>query len=287
MLLRGTGRGTFAAPAAVPGDWSGYDWFAGGADHTRDGLPDLIALRSDGALVILPSRGDGTLAPALGPVRNGSGLARAVGVGQLTGDPAPDLLSVGDDGALVVVPSRGTFDLGAPVDTGRSFQSGNRLMNAGDFDGDGHGDVLMRRRRGPVQLFRGDGTGRLAAPVRIGGRWFRRFDDLRVTGDVTGDKRPDVIGVRRDGVTMVWPGRGASKVGTGFEVKVADEGPTASFDASAYGWQIPVSDLRRRGPADLVVRVPETGLVYRVNGTRRGARPPRYLGELRGYDLGG
>jgi len=286
-LIRGTGRGRFAAPAAVAGDWSGYRWFAGGVDHTGDGRPDLLARRGN-ALVVLQSRGDGTLAPALGPVRAAKNLTKPVGTAQFTGASTADLLTVTDAGALVVVPSRGTFDVGSPIDTGQSFKGGNLLINAGDFDGDGRGDVLMRRRRGPVVLFRGNGAGRLAAPVRIGGRWFRRYDDLRVTGDVTGDKRPDLIGVRRaDGVTRVWPGNGAKKVSAAFEAEVVDESTTASFDAGSYDWRISISDLRRKGPSDLVVRSAENGWLYRVNGTRKGTRGPRYLGELRGYDLGG
>ncbi|HYH35100.1 MAG TPA: FG-GAP-like repeat-containing protein [Nocardioides sp.] len=287
FLHRGLGGGAFEARAQVAGDWTGFDWLVGGVDYTGDAVPDLVARRTDGALMVLPSRGHGTLGRALGPVRGSDGLTMITGAGQVTGNEAPDLLAARSDGALVVVENRGTFNVGRPVDTGQSFSRGNLLLNAGDFDGDGHGDVILRRRVGSLWLYRGNGAGRLAAPVWIGGkRPFRKVSDLRVVPDVTGDDRYDVVGRAAGGKPMVWPGNGDGRLGTGYAVRiVGDRAP--AVDLSGYDWVVEVSDLRRRGPADLVVR-DRSGYLYRLDGRRRGFRGPHYLGEgTKIYDLAG
>jgi hypothetical protein len=287
FLHRGRGGGTFGARHRVAGDFSGYDHLVGGVDYTGDAIPDLVARRTDGVLVLLPSRGRGTLGRALGPVLRTPGLENITGVGQVVGNDAPDLLAAKGD-ALVVVRNRGGFDLGAPIDTGQSFERGGLLLNAGDFTGDGHGDVIMRRRGGALVIFVGDGTGRLAAPVWFGpAKVFRPVTDLRVVKDVTGDGRPDLMGRDADGQSTVWPGNGADRVspGSGIDVvAVTDARPTV--DRTVYDWEVPVSDLRGWGPADVLVR-DRDGHLYRINGTRRGYSAPRYLGEVTGYDLGG
>jgi hypothetical protein len=284
FLHRGLARRTFSGREPL-GRWRGVSWLAGGGDYSGDGVPDLVARRRDGALMVLPSRRDGSLGRPVGPVR-GPGLSTFSGAGQLVGDEAPDLLATRTDGALVVVPNRGTYNLGSPIDTGQSFGRGNLLLNAGDFSGDGHGDVIMRRRNGSLWLFAGHGDGRLSAPVRIAGRRpFRTVSGLRVTTDVTGDGRHDVVGRMADGEVRVWPGSGAEPLGGGEAVTVAAS-PTPKLARSRYDWVVATSDLRGRGPGDVVARDGK-GHLYRLNGNKRGFRPPHYLGEAVGFDLGG
>jgi hypothetical protein len=284
FLHRGRGDGTFTARTTVAGTWTGYDWFSGGVDYNLDGVPDLIGRRTDGRLMVLPARGDGTLAPAFGPVLRDFDLGVISGAGQVVGDSAPDLVAV-RDGALVAVRNRGRFDLGRPIDTGQSFGGGNLLLNAGDFDGSGEGDVIMRRRRGAIVLYRGNGTGRLKEPVRIGGRQFGKVTGLRTVADVTGDGKPDLMGVK-DATTTVWPGNGADPVGDGQATEVKDDTRTPA-NRSAYDWVIEVGDLQLKGQGDLVVRDRDTGGLYRVNGLRDGLTAPRYLGEGGSWNLGG
>ena len=284
-LHRGLGNGRFAARTQVAGDYDDVDWLVGGVDYTADGTPDLVVRRTSGELVLLPARGDGTLGRAVGPVANGASLDMISGAGQLTGNKAPDLVAAGPDGALVVVANRGTFDVGPPLDTGRSFARGDLLLNAGDFDADGDGDVIMRRRIGSLWLYRGRGNGRLMEPQWIGGkRPFRTVSGLRVVADVTGDDTHDLVG-RIDGQRFVWPGNGSDRLGKRAPIDATD----ASLDGvnrADYDWVVPTSDLQRRGRADLVVRDGD-GYLYRLNGVRRGYKPPRYLGEAGGYDLAG
>ncbi|QZY30011.1 FG-GAP-like repeat-containing protein [Nocardioides coralli] len=281
-LHRNTGDGRFRARERVAGSWGDYDWYAGGVDYTADGVPDLVARGSDG-LFLLPGRGDGTLGRATGPVRGGV-LSMVSGAGQLVGDEAPDLVAVTGNGALVVLPNRGTFDLGKPVDTGRSFSRGELLLNAGDFTGDGHGDVILRRGNGSLWLYTGNGTGRLGKPVRIGGKYFGRLVELRVTADVTGDGEHDLVGLERDGSWTLWQGRGAELVTAGTTVRATERHPLEK--SATYDWMLPISDLAGRGVADVVAR-DRDGLLYRLDGRRRSFGTPRYLGEGAAYDLGG
>lgn len=285
FLHRGLGGGAFGAREAVAGDWSGYDWVDGGVDYSTDGVPDLLARRKDGRLMVFPGRGDGTLAPAVGPARNIADITSFSGAGQLAGNPSADLVATRADGALVVLRNRGGFELGRPIDTGRSFRRGNLVLNAGDFDGNGHGDVIMRRGTGALFLYPGRGTGRLGSAVKIAGRKFRHVTGLRAVRDVTGDGSPDLVGKDGQGVLTVWPGNGRSFLGQGYAVEAAADA-RESFDRSRYTWSVPVSDLRRRGAPDLVVR-DQAGLLYWVNGSRKGMGAPRYLGEAMTFDLGG
>ena len=283
-LHRGLGDGSFAARTGVTTAYDDVTWLVGGSDWNGDGVADLVVRRANGSLLVLPARGDGTLGRAVGPLADSDDLTIA-GAGQVTGSADPDLLASEPGGALVVLPNRGTFDLGRPISTGQSFARGNLVLHAGDFDGDGHGDVLLRRQVGSLWLYRGRGTGRLADPVWIGGkRPFGQVTGLRVVADVTDDGRNDLVG-RRDGETLVWPGNGSDQVGQRQPIEVADT-PAGGLDLTAYDWRVATSDLRGRGPADVVVRDGD-GYLYRIDGTRDGYAAPRYLGEAGGYDLAG
>ncbi|WP_181312319.1 FG-GAP-like repeat-containing protein [Nocardioides campestrisoli] len=288
----GNGPASFGIARKTPGDWSSYNQLAGGTDFTGDGRPDLVARQRNGKVYVLTGNGDGTFGMPLGPLAN---LPRLSGITamQVTGTPAPDLVAR-KGGSLVVVPNRGTFDLGAPIDTGADLSGTNLLINVGDWDRDGQGDVAARHADGRMLLFRGNGQGQLAAPVVIGTGW-PAGESVEAVGDVNGDGYPDVMRTPANGPALLYRGKGLD----GFHGPVAATGlsraavrlasrSNPAYDLRAYDWQVPIADAQLGPRTDLVVREAATGRLYLVNGSAKGLKGRRLLGEgLGGYDLAG
>ena len=286
------GSKMFGRARRTPGDWSSYNQIAGGHDQTGDGRPDLVVRARSGSVFVLPGNGDKTFGHPLGPVANlpkVSGLTTA----QITGSAAPDLLGR-RGGALVVVPSRGTFDLGVPIDTGADLSGSNLLLNAGDWDRDGFGDVLTRENDGSMVLRRGNGQGQLGAPQSLGTGW-ESITNVEAVGDVSGDGFPDLMGQPGGGAAQLFRGRGAAGFidvlpATGLSAAAARLATRTSptYDLSPFDWRIAVSDAQLGKSTDLIVRETSTGRLYLLNGSEKGVRSKRYLGEgLGAYDLAG
>ncbi|VXB11190.1 FG-GAP-like repeat-containing protein [Nocardioides sp. AX2bis] len=255
----------YDAPVPVPGTWSLDDAVAPAGDLTRDGLADLVVRRAvDGTTVVVPGLGDGTLGEGLGRlarVRSGEGLTGGVQVG---GSARPDLVVRRGD-RLVWLADRGTTETLPVVETGLDLTSSAVVLNAGDWDGDGAGD-LVTRSKGVLSLHAGDGTASFADPVALG-RGFAKVRSLQAVGDVTGDGRADLTG-RRDGVLQVYPGDGAAGIGTGVEPTGVRD-PREDVDPGTYSSLVGVSDLRGKGPADLVGTDPD-GRLWLLPVTRKG-----------------
>ena len=94
----------------------------------------------------------------------------------------------------------------------------------GDFDGDGLADLMAIRLDGVLKLYRGDGASGFVdlAGGQIGTGW-ATFRTVLPTGDFSGDRRPDLLAVAKDGRMYLYKGNGAggwlagrTQVGTGW-----------------------------------------------------------------------
>ncbi|SDS82369.1 SpoIID/LytB domain protein [Friedmanniella luteola] len=119
-----------------------------------------------------------------------------------------------------------------PVTLGTGYGSATHVLNAGDWNGDGYQDVITRSGDGTLLLRRGSSTGRLAAGVdmRFGGG----IRTLAAVGDVTGDRRPDLVSISPAG--NLWLHAGDGRTGRARLTKLAS------------GWQ---DRDALRGPGDL------------------------------------
>ncbi|WP_110182715.1 FG-GAP-like repeat-containing protein [Nocardioides solisilvae] len=288
----GNGPASFGGARKTPGSWGGYNQLVGGADLTGDGRPDLVVRERKGKVYVLAGVGDGSFGQPLGPLANLPRLS-GLSVAQVADGPAPDLVAR-KGGSVVVVPHRGTFDLAAPIDTGADLSGSNLVLNAGDWDRDGFGDVVTRQTDGRLLLWHGNGQGQLAAPSEIGMGW-PAGEAVEAVGDVTGDGYPDLMRTLGDGSLLLYRGQGNAPVldpvaATGLSRAAARLAARTnpSYDLSPYDWQVPIADAQLGPRTDLVVREAATGRLYLVNGSAKGLKGRRLLGEGMGaYDLAG
>ena len=134
----------------------------------------------------------------------------------------------------------------------------NSITRFGDFDGDGREDVIAREKAtGSLWLYRGTGSG-FAPRVRIGGSGWNGVRQITPVGDLTGDRRPDLVAVQSSsGCLYLYPGRGTSlaprkKLGCGWNARSELTG---------------VGDLNRDGRVDLLARQTSTGDLWLYPGT--------------------
>ncbi|MFB7597552.1 FG-GAP-like repeat-containing protein, partial [Streptomyces sp. NPDC056160] len=169
-----------------------------GTDLTGDGRPDLVARDASGVLWLYTGTGR-ISAPYATRVKIGGGwntYNSLTSTGDLTGDGKADL--VARDGSGVLWLYKGTGRTSAPytarVKIGGGWNTYNSLTSTGDLTGDGKADLVARDGSGVLWLYKG--TGRTSAPytarVKIGGGW-NTYNSLTSTGDLTGDRKSDLV----------------------------------------------------------------------------------------------
>ncbi|WP_285564966.1 VCBS repeat-containing protein [Streptomyces sp. RTGN2] len=120
----GTGSG-FAARIRIGGGWNAYNVIAGAGDFTGDGLTDLLARTSDGALRMYRGTGD-KYRPFQSPFTVGRGwntYQKLAAPGDLTGDGKADLVGVDRNGSLYLYVSNGSGQFAVPVRLGGGWNT--------------------------------------------------------------------------------------------------------------------------------------------------------------------
>ncbi|MEV7532610.1 FG-GAP repeat domain-containing protein [Streptomyces hydrogenans] len=147
-------------------------------------------------------------------------------------DGTADLLTRDPQGVLWRRGTRPTALGGSLTGTGASrvgggWQAYDRLVSVGNVAGGAAPDSLARDRSGVLWLYQGTGNRNapLAARVSIGGGW-QTYDRITGGGDVTGDRRPDVLAVDKSGVLWLYAGTGNAKA------------PFSARKRLGGGWQV-------------------------------------------------
>ncbi|MCU1418285.1 MAG: glucose dehydrogenase [Schumannella sp.] len=176
-------------------------------DLTGDGLNDLLAVTTAGALVRYDgASGGGFAAPqTVDPAWTASATAQ---VGDFDGDGFADAVARNSAGELWLYRGDGA---GGWIDSSRIVNvvaGQNLLVGPGDFNGDGRADIIIRDTSGRLWLWRGNGAGGVLSPrTQIGTGW----SGLTVmpAGDFNGDLRADLVARTSAGELMLYPGSGA------------------------------------------------------------------------------
>lgn len=221
-IHRGMGNGRYAAPSRIGTGWDIYREVISPGDFNSDGRPDLLARSRDGGLWFYPGTGQvgGTNEGYLKPVKIGTGwnvYSQILGAGDLTGDGKPDLIARHENGTLWRYDGTGRVSsnnegYGKAVRIGTGGWASLQLTAPGDFDGSGTTDVLARDPWGSLYLYRGNGNGTFAPSEFIGLGW-NLFSQLIGTGDTTGDRLGDLIGVTSSGTVWHYSGTGSKSEG--------------------------------------------------------------------------
>lgn len=229
-------------------------------DVTGDGRPDLIGRdpgAASGTLWIIRHDGDSQNPYGSTPVWAGTGwnLADALLLGDVNGDTFPDIVVRDGAGALWIYPHNGSTTQNPYTSrsaAGTGWPVGQQVLLA-DATGDGHPDLIARTDdRLVIHPHSGATSGDIwsGAPIEAGSGW--DFANTVITGDVTGDGRPDLLARVHHGDLWIYPNDG--------------ETPWVQRFSAGVRWtyedQLLLGDVTGDGKPDLVAREPKA-----ANGT--------------------
>ncbi|WUH89533.1 VCBS repeat-containing protein [Streptomyces sp. NBC_00433] len=170
----------------------------------------------------------------------------------------------------------------APRYVGGGWGQYTALVSLAGQSDDGKGDLVARDASGVLWYYQGSGisTAPLKSRTRVGGGW-NIYDQLVGAGDLTGDKKPDLVGRDASGVLWLYQGTGNPAA------------PLANRTRICAGWNIydqlvGVGDLTGDNKSDLVGR-DASGVLWLYRATGDPAAPvanrTRIGGGWNAYDL--
>ncbi|MFF5505484.1 FG-GAP repeat domain-containing protein [Streptomyces roseolus] len=180
-------------------------------------------------------------------------VTRAPAAHDYDDDGTADLLARDPQGVLWRYGTRPTATGGPLTGTsasrvGGGWQAYDRLVSVGNVAGGSAPDSVARDRSGVLWLYQGTGKrdAPLAARTQIGGGW-QTYDRITGGGDVTGDRRPDVLATDKTGVLWLYAGTGNAKA------------PFSTRKRIGGGWQAyneitSAGNLGGAGAGDLLAR---------------------------------
>ncbi len=243
-----------SAPAASAGSFP--------KDLDGNGTSDLLAVDPAGQLRLLAGNGTGGFtAKVIGSSWNSVGLVTAVGA--WNGDNRHDVLARAA-GTLYYYPGNGAGGFYPRVPIGGGWSGFDLVVGPGDLDGDRLTDLLARNAAtSQLVLFRGNGKGGVLGSTVVGTSGWNGLRLIVAPGDVSGDGRPDVLGVSAsDGRMRLYRGSGSG----GFSsVSVVDR------SWSGYSALLGPGDVTGDGRADLVGRRSSDGALVLFTGDGSGS----------------
>ena len=177
LMYRGNGRGGFVTGTgeSIGGGWGGFTALVAPGDFSGDSHPDLLALQSDGTLLLYRGNGESGFIGGGIPIAAGwGGFTALLAPGDWSGDGEPDLLARASDGGLFMYRGngRGGFVTGSGQKVGSGWGGFTALTSRGDFSGDGFPDILARTSDGALLMYRGNGrTGFFSPYPQVGAGW--------------------------------------------------------------------------------------------------------------------
>lgn len=224
-------------------------------DITGAKLRSSLGLKSDWFTLSAMAGPNTRPAPSPGTTRP---AAVTAGRDDLDGDGTPDLVTVAPNGDLRLRPvARG--GLGAARKIGTGWQGMDAVAHVGDITGDGAADLLARKAtNGRLYRYAGDGKGGLSRGALVG-TGFAGISSLGSAGDLDGDGRADLVGLRGGNLVLVrgLPGGGVAA-------------PTTIGTRWNVAWVRGVGDLTGDGRPDLAAAT--TKGVLNVYAVGKGAK---------------
>ena len=215
-------------------------------DFDNDGRDDLVGIDRSGAVHLYRGNGRGGFVSSRVVARGWAGERMLVG----TAGDQENIRTVNYDGTLVDHPAT----RGGAVQGGRVVSTGwggmRTVFGVGNWDADVFGDDVMGiKDNGDLYFYRYKWTtAGLYSGVRIGRGW-NVYRQVMGVGDITGDQKSDLLGLRPDGSLWLYAGNGRGGfIGSGHKVATGFAGARAimacSFDKR---WGIDLLTVDSRG----------------------------------------
>ncbi|MDN4598408.1 GH25 family lysozyme [Leifsonia virtsii] len=191
----------YAAGVQVGTQWGVFDDLLMPGDITGDGVPDLLARKTNGTILVYPisPTGDGGISIGSSLVLSSGwdAFTDVIAAGDVNGDRLPDVLGRRPDGTLWLYAGTGKVDgsstgFQAGRQIGTSWNIFTQVIGIGDLDKDGWDDLLGIRLDGSVWYYRGSASG-YQPGARASANGVVAGDLLIAAGDANGDGRPDLL----------------------------------------------------------------------------------------------
>lgn len=286
VLYQGTGLTGQLSPGLQPavntgGGWNTYASMSAAGDLNGDGIPDLVARRSDGTLWFASGNSSGKFTSPIAVSQGWSVFTALVTGYDFNGDGKPDI--VAEDSAGTLSFFAGAGDTGSGGQWSSGLKSGVRIstgwagftaiFSPGDLNGDGHPDILARDSSGTLWFFAGTGT------TGVGGQWssglrsgvpistgWNGFDSIIGSGDFNGDGHADLLARTPSGALYYFPGNGTT--GTSQWVSGLSSAGNIATGWDSYSAILGTGDVNRDGKPDIVARDASGNLMFFAgNGT--------------------
>ena len=173
--------------------WNAFTWFSHTPDVNGDGREDLIGRRSDGHLYLYFGQGMGSYTAGRKVGQNWGGLRNLTVVGDMSGDGTPEVIGIGPEGNLYRYTLTATGFVGASL-IGKNWQGIALTASVGSFNtADNYADLIAVGTNGLLYIYYSGAGGNFVQTAVIGRGW-TGFTALFSPGDLSGDRRPDLVG---------------------------------------------------------------------------------------------
>lgn len=124
FMARGASGGFIGKPVLIGGGWNIYNRIVGAGDLTGDGIADIVATTSNGAMYLYPGLGNAKFGGRIPLGYGWQGYTKLAAPGDLTGDGKSDLAAVDTAGRLWLYPGLGNGRFGARTEIGTGGWNG-------------------------------------------------------------------------------------------------------------------------------------------------------------------
>lgn len=206
-------------------DWVGYKNFT---QADTDGQPEAEGwYHADGWYAV--NRSGRLHYASNGPVRDLGGgwniYNKVVSAGNTGGGAPDDVLARDGYGVLWHYLGNGNASLTQRYRVGSGWNQYTQIAGKGDVTGDGRADVVARDRSGVLWLYKGTGNYRspFATRTRVGSGW-NMYNNIFSPGDLTGDRRADLVARDSAGALWLYKGAGSSSNPFPSRIKIGTSG---------------------------------------------------------------